>query len=560
MRKETKEQFEARTKWWREAKFGMFIHWGLYAVPADATNLKGEKVIAEWYLSNKQMQVEEYEKFAPQFNPVKFNARDWVRMAKEAGMKYIVITSKHHDGFCIFDSKLTEYTITKASPYKRDPIKELAAECKRQGIKLCFYHSIMDWHHPDYLPRRPWDSRPATGADLNRYIDYMKGQLRELLTNYGSIGVIWFDGGWEHNAQELRSEEVVAMIRSLQPGIIINDRIQLPEDHSTPEQYIPARALPEGRLWETCMTMNDTWGYAKNDDNWKSTTDLVRKLIDIAHKGGNFLLNVGPTAEGEFPPESIERLREIGEWMKVNSASIYGTTQSPFLRLPFDGRCTTKGNRLYLHLFERPNGTLQLQGLQTKVRSARALNTGEKLTVQQTGSGENARLTLSLPSRLDAFATVIELQLTGKPEVISIPVMQQANTQGIFLLKAVDAEIHGTTAQYETGGGKDNIGFWTRQEDYVSWTLNVSTAGRYKAEISFACPPENAGTTYTLGIENGERLDGTVRATGSWTTFQTETLGELILPAGRVVLSVRIINIPRGAAMNLKSVTLTPVK
>lgn len=560
MRKETKEQFEARTKWWREAKFGMFIHWGLYAVPADATNLKGEKVIAEWYLSNKQMQVEEYEKFAPQFNPVKFNARDWIRMAKEAGMKYIVITSKHHDGFCIFDSKLTEYTITKASPYKRDPIKELAAECKRQGIKLCFYHSIMDWHHPDYLPRRPWDNRPATGADLNRYIDYMKGQLRELLTNYGTIGVIWFDGGWEHNAQELRSEEVVAMIRSLQPGIIINDRIQLPEDHSTPEQYIPARALPEGRLWETCMTMNDTWGYAKNDDNWKSTTDLVRKLIDIAHKGGNFLLNVGPTAEGEFTPETIERLREIGEWMKVNSASIHGTTQSPFLRLPFDGRCTTKGNRLYLHLFERPNGTLQLQGLQTKVRSARALNTGEKLNVQQTGSGENARLTLSLPSRLDAFATVIELQLTGKPEVISIPVMQQANTQGIFLLKAVDAEIHATTAQYETGGGKDNIGFWTRQEDYVSWTLNVAAAGRYKVEIIYACPPENAGTTYTLGIENGERLDGTVRATGSWTTFQTETLGELTLPAGRVTVSVRIVNIPRGAAMNLKSVTLTPVK
>lgn len=560
MRKETKEQFEARVKWWREAKFGMFIHWGLYAVPADATNLKGEKVIAEWYLSNKQMQVQEYEKFAPQFNPVKFNAHDWVRMAKEAGMKYIVITSKHHDGFCLFDSKLTSYTITKATPFKRDPIKELAAECKRQGIRLCFYYSIMDWHHPDYLPRRPWDNRPATGADLNRYIDYMKGQLRELLTNYGTIGVIWFDGGWEHNAQELRSEEVVAMIRSLQPGIIINDRIQLPEDHSTPEQYIPARAMPEGRLWETCMTMNDTWGYAKNDDNWKSTADLVRKLIDIAHKGGNFLLNVGPTAEGEFPPESIERLHGIGEWMKVNSASIYGTTQSPFLRLPFNGRCTAKGNRLYLHLFERPLGALQLQGLQNNVRAARALNTGEKLTVQQTGSGENALLTLSLPSRLDPIATVIELQLTGKPEVISIPVMQQADAQGTFLLKAVDAEIHGTTAQYETGGGKDNIGFWTRQEDYVSWTLNVSNSGRSKVEVSFACPPENAGTTYTFGIENGERLNGTVRATGSWTSFQTETLGELMLPAGRVVVSVRIVHIPRGAAMNLKAVTLTPIK
>jgi len=560
MPKETKEQFEARTKWWREAKFGMFIHWGLYAVPADATNLKGEKVIAEWYLSNKQMQVTEYEKFAPQFNPVQFNARDWVRMAKQAGMKYIVITSKHHDGFCLFDSKLTDYTITKASPFKRDPIKELATECKRHGIRFCFYHSIMDWHHPDYLPRRPWDTRPTTGADLNRYIDYMKGQLRELLTNYGSIGVLWFDGGWEHNAQELRSEEVVAMIRSLQPDIIINDRIQLPEDHSTPEQYIPARALPQGRLWETCMTMNDTWGYAKNDDNWKSTADLVRKLIDIAHKGGNFLLNVGPTAEGEFPPETIERLHEIGEWMKVNGTSIYGTTQSPFLRLPFNGRCTAKGSRLYLHLFERPAGALQLQGLQTKVRAARALNTNEKLEFRQTGSGDEATLTLSLPARFDPLATVIELQLAGKPNVLSIPLIRHADAQGVFHLQAADAEMHGVSLQYETGGGKDNIGFWTRQEDYVTWMLHLPAAGRYQAEINFACPPENAGTTYTLGVENGERLNGTVRATGSWTAFQTEPLGELNLPAGRVVFSVRIRNIPRGAAMNLKSITLLPVK
>ncbi|MGC8835044.1 MAG: alpha-L-fucosidase, partial [Armatimonadota bacterium] len=201
--RETREQFLARTKWWREAKFGMFIHWGIYAVPADCTDLRGNKGIAEWYMSNKQMQVKDYEKFAAQFNPVKFDARKWVKTAKDAGMKYIVITSKHHDGFCMFDSKLTDYCITKATPFKRDPMKELAAECRRQGIKLGFYYSIMDWHHPDYLPRRPWEQnvRPAAGADLNRYIEYMKGQLRELLTNYGPIAILWFDGGWEHNAQ-----------------------------------------------------------------------------------------------------------------------------------------------------------------------------------------------------------------------------------------------------------------------------------------------------------------------------------------------------------------------
>src|SRR5579872_3178797 len=356
--KETPEQFAKRTQWWREAKFGMFIHWGVYSVPAESVG----GYPAEWYFTaynenlrkhpelvtkeHGYLQVKDYEKFAKRFNPVRFDAAKWVRTAKEAGMKYIVITSKHHDGFCMFDSSLTDYCITKATPFHRDPMKELAAECQKQGIQLCFYHSIMDWHHPDYLPRRPWEgeNRPAAGADLNRYIDYMKGQLTELLTHYGPIGAIWFDGGWEHNAQELRSAEVNAMIRKLQPGIIINDRNQLKEDHSTPEQTIPANALPGGRLWETCMTMNDTWGYARNDNDWKSAEDLIHKMCDIAGKGGNFLMNVGPTDMGEFPEAIDERLAAIGAWMRVNGASIYGTTRSPFKKLPFDGRCTQKGN------------------------------------------------------------------------------------------------------------------------------------------------------------------------------------------------------------------------
>ncbi len=196
--KETKEQFLQRTAWFREAKFGMFIHWGVYAVPADSMTKDGKKGIGEWYFSNKQAQMADYEKFAAQFNPVKFDAAKWVKTAKDAGMKYIVITSKHHDGFCMFDTKLTDWCITKATPFKRDPLKELSEECKKQGLRLCFYHSIMDWHHPDYLPRRAWekDTRPAGNADLNKYIEYMKGELRELLTNYGPIGILWFDGGW----------------------------------------------------------------------------------------------------------------------------------------------------------------------------------------------------------------------------------------------------------------------------------------------------------------------------------------------------------------------------
>lgn len=561
---ETPQAFEKRTRWWREAKFGMFIHWGIYAVPADATDLQGRKTIAEWYLSNKQMQVRDYEKFAAQFNPVQFNAREWVRMAKEAGMKYIVITSKHHDGFCMFDTKLTDYNIVKATPFGRDPMKELAEECRKQGIRLCFYYSIMDWHHPDYLPRRPWerDVRPATGADLNRYIDFMKGQLRELLTNYGPIGVLWFDGGWEHNARELRSAEVNAFIRSLQPQILINDRNHLPEDFSTPEQTIPAGAMPGGRLWETCMTINDTWGYAKNDTNWKSAEDLIRKLCDIAHKGGNFLLNVGPTAEGTFPQPIVERLQRIGQWMKVNGKSIYGTTQSPFRKLPFDGRCTVKGNTLYLHVFTWPEGELRLDGLETKVLSARALLGNEPLKVrtEHVSDGEGYTVIyISKPKRIDPAATVVELKLAGKPVVVQVASTIQPDARGVLLCHAREAEVHGQSARYEEGGGKDNIGFWTSASDYVTWNVSVPARGRYRVIVTYACPPENAGSRFTVGVEGRQRLEGTVESTGSWSTFRDFVLGEMTVPAGKHTLSVRVVEMPRGAVMNLQKVTLEPV-
>jgi alpha-L-fucosidase len=558
---ETPQQFQARTRWWREAKFGMFIHWGIYAVPADSTDLHGKRRIAEWYLSNKQMQVKDYEKFAAQFDPVHFDARTWVKAAKDAGMKYIVITSKHHDGFCMFDSKLTDYTIVKATPFKRDPMKELAAECRRQGIKFCFYYSIMDWHHPDYLPRRPWDKRPVDRASLDRYIDYMKGQLRELLTQYGPLGILWFDGGWEHTAQELHSREVNSLIRSLQPDIIINDRNKLPEDYSTPEQNIPANALPGGRLWETCMTINDTWGYAKNDTNWKSSQDLIRKLIDIASKGGNFLLNVGPTAEGVFPQAINERLAAIGAWMKVNGESIYGTTQSPFRKLPFDGRVTTKGKTLYLHVFAWPKEGLKLSALQTRVLGARALENGEELKVEASGQGATKLLTISKPRKLDPVATVIELQLAGPPKVDASNFAIAPLADGSLALLAGDAEIHGRTAQYDWQGveREDYIGSWTNPQDYVTWLVNAPRAGRYKVEVSYACPPGSEGSRFSVGVEGGDTLSGTVKATKGERDFRTEALGEIQLPAGIETVAVRVTALGRDAAMHLHEVRLLPL-
>jgi len=423
---ETQEQRDSRMAWWRDARFGMFIHWGLYAVPAG--EWKEETDHAEWILETAQIPVEEYEKFTAQFNPIKFDAKEWVKIAKEAGMKYIVITSKHHDGFCLFNSQLTDYDVVDATPFKRDILKELSEECHRQGIKICWYHSIMDWHHPDYLPRRNWEKRSSEGADYDRYVEHLKSQVRELLTNYGEIGVMWFDGEWEETWSRERGFDLYNYVRSLQSNIIINNRVgkgragmtgtydpkTAAGDFGTPEQEIPATGL--GYDWETCMTMNDHWGYNKHDNNWKSTEDLIRKLVDIASKGGNFLLNVGPTAEGLFPQPNMERLRAIGEWMRVNGESIYGTTASLFGKLEW-GRSTTKGKKLFLHVFDWPeDGKLSVPGLISKAEIAYLLaNPYTTLDVNYQGGSAF----ISLPEKVpDPVVSVVVLEFEQKPEVV----------------------------------------------------------------------------------------------------------------------------------------------
>ena len=429
LEKETKEEHEKRMAWWREARFGLFIHWGLYTVPAG--EWKGETNHAEWILTTAQIPVKEYEKFALQFNPEKFDAKEWVETAKDAGMKYIVITSKHHDGFCLFDSKMTDYDVMDATPFKRDILKELAEACHRQNIKICWYHSIMDWHHPDYLPRRNWETRSAEGADFDQYVDYMKKQVKELLTNYGEIGVIWFDGEWENTWTKERGEDLYEYVRSIAPSVILNNRVGKgragmagtydPEtasgDFGTPEQEIPATGLEYD--WETCMTMNDHWGYNKNDLNWKSSEDLIQKLVDIASKGGNFLLNVGPTAEGLFPQPSVERLKAMGKWMRTNGESIYGTSASLFENLGW-GRSTTKENKLFLFVFDWPeNSKLSVPGLVSKAQKAYPLaNPQSELKMDH----QDGTSILSLPKDpLDPYVSVIALEFSEKPEVVRSP-------------------------------------------------------------------------------------------------------------------------------------------
>ncbi len=426
---ESKEERDRRMAWWREARFGLFIHWGLYALPAG--EWKGETRHGEWILHTAQIPVEEYEKFATRFNPVRFNAAQWVRLAREAGMKYIVITSKHHDGFCLFDSRLTEYDVKDATPFKRDILKELARECHQQGIQICWYYSIMDWHHPDYLPRRNWETRPAESADFNRYIAYMKGQVKELLTNYGEVGVLWFDGEWEDTWDHEKGDDLYRYVRSLSPGIIINNRVgkgragmagtfdpaKAAGDFGTPEQEIPLTGLDYD--WETCMTMNDHWGYNAHNANWKSTEDLIRKLVDIASKGGNFLLNVGPTAEGLIPEPSVERLAAIGRWMKVNGESIYGTTASLFSELGW-GRSTTKGNKIFLHVFDWPEEReLHLPGLISRPEAAFFLaDPAQKLKMDE----RNGEAFVLLPEKApDPAVSVIALEFGERPEVARSP-------------------------------------------------------------------------------------------------------------------------------------------
>ena len=437
---ELRRDYDARMQWWNEARFGLFIHWGLYAVPAGEW---GEKTThGEWIRNTAHIPLDVYDGFIPKFNPVKFNADEWVRMAKDAGMKYIVITSKHHDGFCLFDSKQTDFDVM-STPFKRDILKELAEACRKHGIRMCWYHSIMDWHHPDYLPRRSWETdRPTTGADFDRYVQYMKNQLRELVTNYGDIGVLWFDGEWESTWNTKRGLDLYAYVRGLQSDIIINNRVgagrsgmqgftkqgEFAGDYATPEQEVPATGIP-GVYWETCMTMNDNWGYNKNDRNWKSSKELIRHLVDIASKGGNFLLNVGPTAEGVFPEPSVDRLRDIGSWMKINQESIYGTSASPFPVLLW-GRCTQKstadGTRLYLHVFDYPpGGELVVPGILSTCQQAFFLADRSKNLLPVTRR-EDA-LVISLPGTPpDTVNTVVVLDIDGRPDVTGAPKIEAA--------------------------------------------------------------------------------------------------------------------------------------
>jgi len=417
---------DERMKWWREARFGMFIHWGVYSVPAgvwQGTNVTASG--AEWIMNRGRIPVADYQKFPAQFNPTNFNATEWVQLAKDAGMKYMVITAKHHDGFAMFRSRASQFNIYDATPFKRDPLKELAEACQQAGIKLGFYYSqAQDWNHPGGAAagsktgqpvidaQNHWDA--AQQGSMDEYIDRVAvPQVKELLSNYGNVAVWWWETPTGMTSE--RAGKLLPLLK-LQPGIISNNRLDKNKstgDFETPEQKIPATGLP-GKDWETCMTLNRTWGYRSYDHDWKSPETLIRNLVDIASKGGNYLLNVGPTSLGEIPGPSVERLKAVGSWMKVNGEAIYGTSASPFARLDW-GRCTRKetksGTTLYLHVFDWPaDGELLVPGLQNPVKFGTLLAGEKRLSAINTAGGVVVKLPTVAP---DKVSSTVVLQIAG---------------------------------------------------------------------------------------------------------------------------------------------------
>ncbi len=550
------DEADHRLDWWREARFGLFIHWGLYAIPAGQWNGQSVPGVGEWIMHNGHIAREDYATLAEQFNPVKFDAEQWARIARDAGMKYLVITTKHHDGFCLFDSQHTEYDIM-STPFKRDIMREISDACRKYDLRLGWYHSIWDWRHPD-----------ASGPNFDEYAKVLKAQVDELLTNFGPIDIMWFDGEWIPEWTEEKGRDLYEHIRKVAPNVIINNRVgkgrsgmagvhdpsQHVGDFGTPEQEIPGQGMP-GYDWETCMTMNDTWGYRSDDHHWKSATTLVRHLIDTASKGGNFLLNVGPTAEGVIPPESVERLHAVGQWLRTNGESIYGTSAGPFKRLEW-GRCTRKENRLYLHVFDWPgDGVLEVPGLLNDVGEAHIV--GDATATPLHVSHRDETLLINIPAQpLNEMATVIAIDLVGEPKVVAIPLRQQPD--GSITLHAIDASVIGMTARYESGDGKENIGFWTDPGDVVMWQFQVTRPGRYEVVLSQSCPQDTAGTEVEITI-GASLLRTTVKATQGWTDFVDVSLGEIELPAaGPCEVRVEPRTRPALAVMNLRSISLRP--
>lgn len=561
---------ERRLKWFREARFGLFIHWGVYAVPAGEWKGKLIPGIGEWIMNRAKIPVTEYEQLATQFNPVKFNADEWVKMAKDAGMKYIVITSKHHDGFAMYHSKASKYNIVDATPFKRDPLKELAAATQKHGLKLGFYYSqTQDWHEPDAVGN-DWDFPDDKKKNFQKYLDEkVKPQVREILTGYGPIGLIWFDT--PRNITREQSQELVDLVHQIQPDCLVSGRVGhgLGDYDSAGDNQISVGQVK--RDWETPVTLNDTWGFKKDDNKWKPTATLIQQLVQVVSRGGNYLLNVGPTAEGVIPQPSVDKLREVGQWLKTNNEAVYGNGPSPYpYELPW-GIITTKPGKLYLHVFDWPKKELVIYGLKSKVRGARLLANGSKLKFAQQSDAklDHNALTIQLSvAAPDKYDSVIVLDLIGNAQV-DTSLSQQPDAS--VTLPAFLSEVHKSGAnnlRFDARGVTEN---WLNTDEWLSWNFKIARPGTF--DVVVVTSTQKYGRVWEGGHEvglevGGQKLSGLVDEDGKeippanpYWTYMISKIGRVAIDKpGPQSLALRAekINAERKIGLTLVAVKLIP--
>ena len=536
---ETKAEREARMAWWKEARFGMFVHWGIYSTTGGL--YKGQKLpnSAEWMMARGKIPIAEYEQYAAQFNPVKFDAKEFVGRAKRAGMKYIVITAKHHDGFAMFDSAAGDYNVVDKTPFGRDIMKELADECQKQGIKFGFYYSqAQDWHHPGGFGNS-WDKSLKKVSSDEYVMNKAVPEVKQLLTDYGPIGIFWWDTPRKMSKE---SFDALHSLTGLQKETITNDRLgdDYPGDYKTFERHLPQQA-PVGKDWEVCMPISGSWGYKIGDNDFKSTTKLIRNLVTIASMGGNYLLNVSPTGEGTLLPPALERLEQIGQWMDVNGDSIYGTSAGPFASLEW-GKSTMKKTddgktKLYLQVFQWPeDGKLMVPGLKNKISSASMLDGGAKLEATVSEDG----VTLAVPAEpSNPHATVIVLDLEGDVEVEQM--LPSFDSEGKLLLTADKAYINNNEGSKDAAirdhDGIPHIGYWLDKEASVEWQFSAKEPGEYDviAELSL----EAKSTKLEVSVDD-QSLKAEVPSTKGYGNYKDRELGTIrIEKAGDHILRVK---------------------
>jgi alpha-L-fucosidase len=564
---------EARLKDLNDAKFGIFIHWGPYAVLAGEWNGKEGGRNGEWIMYDLKIPVKEYEPMARTFNPVQFDAGEWAGLAREAGMRYMVITAKHCDGFAMYDSRVSDYNIVDWTPFRRDVCRELLEACRKAGIRLGFYYSHWwDWHEEHALAGpaggpyhdNNWDFPDRSGKRPEIFIaNKSLPQVRELVAGYDPY-IMWFDVPAGISREQ--SYQFLKTVRSQNPDIIINNRIGNDMgDYGTPEQYIPS----DGSTFEVCMTMNDTWGYKYDDHNWKSAGTIIRNLADIAHKGGNYLLNVGPTAEGIIPPASVRILQEVGKWMKIYGESIYGTSGSPIGKLPFNGRCTAKPGKLFAHVFDWPDSReLVIPGIQSKISKVYLLaDPGQHpLNFKQLdGDLVLEIIAAQLPSgALHEYNTVIGIEYEGDLEtsaksLLVDPSFRTSLTPDMATLtgERLGYSFHNVWQDLDTRGY--HVVNWTDPDDTMFWTLRSIRKGRYEVYLKYGAPPGCEVNRFEISVGD-QILAGNVQDTGGWYTYQSHKVGNTeIGAAGEFTLSIKPTLLGGCSLMNLKEVSLVPI-